>query len=361
MVASSARNRSKKVAALIAALLLGATASVVAADDPAARVVQVVGPQRGDQDTQLQEILTSFLSIEVERAGLSPVRPEDGQAAVTGAPAALSALAARQQARYVLVASYLRRGQQVFLDLRWFDSSSATVVANEQRVAAIDLDLDTALGSAAKALLDASGARRSRVLPSPDTVGAASAQAAPPASAQIPAAIAQAPAGRQESFTRFISSLSLSGVLVTGFASDYFKYGLMPSFFVGYRVALGAGVLAAGAGAGYGLFLTQGDLADIEIEAIPVSAGVRYELGGGGSLIVYLRAEAGPAMLRVRPSGGSAVSKIVPFGVAGIGIGVPLTGSIGFTFETSYSVYVESQNPIQGFTPAVGSYVRWGR
>ncbi len=360
MFPSSGENRWKNVAALVAALLLGAAASVVAADDPASRVVQVVGPQRGDQDSQLQEILTSFLSIEVERAGLSPVRSEGGQAAVTGTPAALSALAARQQARYVLVASYLRRGQQVFLDLRWFDSSSATVVANEQRVVAIDLDLDNALGSAAKALLDASGARRSRVLPSPAAVAAAPVQAAPPGTAQFPPAIGPAPR-RQEPFTRFMSSLSFCGVLVTGYASDYFKYGLMPSFFVGYRMALGAGVVSAGAGVGYGRFFTQGDFADLEIEAIPIGAGVRYELTGEGSLIVYLRAEAGPAMLRVLPASGAALSKIVPFGVAGIGIGVPLTGSIGLTFETSYSVYVESENPIQGFTPAIGSYVRWGR
>jgi hypothetical protein len=358
MSPSYVTKRSKTAAALVATLLLAVATAAGAADDPAGRVLQVVGPQSGDQDPQLQEILTSFLSIEIERAGLFPVRPEGAHAPVTGTPAALVALAAGERARYVLIASYLRRGRQIFLDLRWFDGASATVVAQEQRVAAIDLDLDTALGSAAQALLDASGARRDRVTPPP--VAAAPAQASSPAATLMPPSIAQAPA-RQEPFARFVSALNVSGVLVTGYAADYFKYGLMPSFFVGYRVPVGGSVLSAGAGAGYARFLTQGDLADVEIEAIPIAAGARYEVGSEGSLVVYLRAEAGPAVLRVLPASEGALAKVVPFGLAGIGLAIPLNRFIGLTFETCYSVYLESENPIQGFTPAVGSYVRWGR
>ena len=135
--------------------------------------------------------------------------------------------------------------------------------------------------------------------------------------------------------------------------------GAMPSASAAYRIRLPAGTVAVGVATGYGRFLTQGELEDVNIEVIPIGADARYEIGDVGSLLIYFRAAAGPALLRFQPAEGGWLTKLVPFALVGIGVGIPLAGPFGLTFETSYSIYLEKDNPIMGFTPAVGTYVRW--
>ncbi len=335
---------------LLAALLC-LLAAFAAAADAAPRVLQIVQPQAGERDLELQEILTRFLRIELERAGLLPI-PSDQDKPIAGARR-LAALAAEQKARFVLIATYLRSGQDVELELQWLDPDSSRVAATEQRTAPINLELDGVVASAARVLLDRTGARRERVevVEKPQTVERP---------VPLPPAISAAGVAPPEPFRPFESTIAFSAVLTTGFASDYFKYGFMPSAFAGYRVRVPRAALALGLSAGYNSFVTEDAVEETGIETVPIGAEARYEYGGSGPLLVYLRAAAGPALLRFQPVGGDWLVKLVPFGIAGIGVGIPLTDLFGITVEASYSVYLEKAQPIMGFTPSIGTYVRWG-
>lgn len=342
--------------AALACLLV--TAASVAAADSAPRVLQIVQPRTGERDSELQEILARFLGIELERAGLLPVTVDERKP-VAGADR-YAALAREQNARFVLIATYVRRGQQVDLDLQWFDPDSARVAATEQRSAPINLELDGVVAAAAQDLLERTGARRQRTAAIEPPAGI---QQAGPAEqpAALPPAIGPAGATPPERFRPFESAVAVSAVLTTGHASDYFKYGFMPSAFAGYRLRMARAALALGVSAGYSLFLTEDAIEKTSIETVPIGAEARYEYGGRGPLLVYLRAAAGPALLRFQPIGGDWLAKLVPFAVAGIGVGVPLTDLFGITVEASYSVTMEEGGAIMGFTPAIGTYVRWGR
>ena len=262
--------RAKQAIILIACL----AAAVVSAEstDASPRVLQVVQPQSGDRDPELQEILTRFLRIELVRAGLSPLAPEAGKP-VQGA-ASYGRLVREHRAPFALIATYVRQGQQVDLQLEWFDASTASVSATENtdRSDRPRARRCRGLGSATASRPHRRQARSGRCARPPRSPTAALRCRRCWRAPSVPG-----------SFYRFETSIALSAVLVNGYASDYFKYGFMPSAYAGYRFRVAGGALALGVSTGYSLFTIEDDLDEVGVQAAPIGIETRYEIGGGAA------------------------------------------------------------------------------
>ena len=328
----------------LAALLLLSALRAYSADQAPA-VLQVLAPAGGTADRELEEVIGEFLAIEVERAGLRALRPRAAGRDLFTAAAALDAT-------YVLSGVYTRTGQTVEIVLQWHDVAERRLIAETRGRGRLDLQLDAVLVLAVGELLDAAGARQPR-RDDPDPASSVTA-AAGVAGPVMPGG----PAPEETPVKHWMTAVSAAPFLVSGDASDYLKLGVMPGLFAGRRVRAGEGVLAFGLHAGYGWFLTEGELESARIQVLPAGAEVRYEAAGASPFAFYLRAAAGPAVLSL-DSGDGWRRKTTIFVSAGIGVVFALTPTYGFSLDTSYTLVSEAAFPLGGFTPALSTYMRF--
>jgi hypothetical protein len=158
---------------------------------------------------------------------------------------------------------------------------------------------------------------------------------------------------------RFEVSAGLSPFIATGDVSEYFKLGLMPVLYGGYRIPLQNGIITIGLMAGINIFQAEGLIASSENLLIPVGPDIRYTFSPGGTVDLYARLAGGPALFIVNVEGTDQFTKILPFAAVGIGFSLPIGETFGFAVDASYAVYFDTAGLLMGFTPAGYLFVRF--
>ena len=352
-------------------------------------VLVVTAPDSPDEGPLFQKVIEEAVLLELERQGLRGWPPEASDrrllaesGGAAGAAPRLFEAAEERGIELVLAGTYGIAGGRIRIEFHWLDVQNRTRAEAVSREFPVDLALDALIREVVAGIVAEhqerilSLRRQVPVTPTEDaaegTDGADGERAGSDADAE-----AQADAGTGETagivppsrgaeevraaVQPLEVSVGVSPFIATGEVSDYFKLGLMPSFYGCYRFGLPGGVLGVGLFAGFNSFRAVGLLAESQSFLLPVGADLRYWFGFGRGMAVtlFVRLTAGPALFSVNVEGTGILRKIVIFTMGGIGFNVPFTEGLGLNVETSYGVFFDRPDPIMGFVPAVGVYARF--
>ncbi len=361
---------------LLACLILMTIPNILSVADesvsPHALVLVIVRPSGMVENALFREVIADSIKFELERAGLqvilsseptevSPVKGVD-EAGDIDVNSMLN-LARSVEADFVITGEYSSKDNDIQIDFNWYDVSESRLSVSVSKSSRLGLTLDMIIAEAIDDILIQAKDRLANFSTRPkEKTFEGSVQQE---SEQLPEnqAAAKQTIDKQidadaRIIKRFEFSIGFSPFLVNAGASEYFKIGFMPSFYVSYRINMPIGWLGLGIYAGINSFLAEGVLASSECLLIPLGVDLRYATGEGTSIGLFVRISGGPAILTINPNETGRLSKVIPYVLGGIGLNIPFTRSFGIAVDTSYTIFFEKQHPIMGFTPSVYLYMR---
>jgi hypothetical protein len=311
-------------------------------------------------DAQIEKIIEESVVLELQRnnlpVALTQRSDELSQTNTQEFPIKIDSflydIAASAEADFVVVCIYSRLADRIRIDFRWHAVQSKTLETELWREARIDLALDTTIR---KAIVEIVDRNREKIQNLVRTVVVEEA-----AETDAPLLPAREQVRLEEAEEKRIEiSVGISPFITTGDASEYFKSGLMPILSGSYRIPFAAGTIGIGLVAGYNIFEAAGTGSASQNSLLPVGLDVKYWIGGGIPVGLFIRLAGGPAVFMVDVETLGSFTKLLFFATAGIGFGIPFSQSFGINLEASYMIFFDSPIAITGFTPLAYLYVRF--
>ncbi|MBA7654183.1 hypothetical protein ES703_62059 [subsurface metagenome] len=272
-------------------------------------------------------------------------------------------LARGVEADFVITGEYSSKDNDIQIDFNWYDVSESRLSASVSKSSRLGLTLDMIIAEAIDDILVQAEDRLASFSTRLEVEGFEG--FVEQESVQLPenhSAAKQIIDKRKDTDARIIKhfefSIGFSPFLVNAGASEYFKIGFMPSFYVSYRISMSIGQLGLGIYAGINRFLAEGVIASAECLLIPIGVDLRYGTYDGLPIGLFVRISGGPAILTINPNETGRLSKVIPYVLGGIGLNIPFTKTFGIAVDTSYAVFFEKQYPIMGFIPSLYLYMR---
>ena len=366
------------------------------ADQPAGAkkiVMTVTSTMDAERSDTLEKVLNESIHVALEVAGFRWTTPEGALPSAElltadEGPAGWADLydyGAAESIDFILAAFYQLEGSNVSIDFQLHDVGERKEMVAGEAKGRLDLTFDRVVAEAIEEMVVRSGVTPARpytagengkepdVAASADGKNGASASppdASPKESETAPAISTPAvgvgepgivPAQEPQEKTtiqRLELSAGFAPFLTVGGASEYFRFGLLTSLYVNYRIPVGSGYLAVGIYAGANYFQATGIVATSDSLLIPAGVDFRLAPIGGTRLSLFLRLSGGPAVLILNPNKTGALSKVVPYALGGIGINLALGRWFGFTLDSSFSIFYVQSLPIMGYTPSVYLFIR---
>jgi hypothetical protein len=324
-------------------------------------VLEITQASTHEANLLFQKVIEDAVTLELERTGLRVIsfrRLAAGEKLASEVKTDLSDLARKAAADFVLMSSYAIEGNTIRIDFTWYDTAEDLVTATASKISRMDLTLDRVIKEAVTEILESQKERISTLVKEVEKKESEEAEQSREEQA-LKDRITPREEGAEPLLKRFEVSVGLSPFIATGDVSAYFKFGLMPILYGGYRIPLPSGFITVGLFAGISIFQAEGFIASSENLLIPVGPDLRYTLGRGGPIELYASLAAGPAVFMVTVEGTDRYVKIIPFATAGIGFSLPFNETFGFTVDASYAVFFDKESLLMGFTPAGCLYMRF--
>jgi hypothetical protein len=326
----------KTLSGLLLAVALAFSPHVLTAQsDSVARRISVAAVPNGDEAAEdprserIGEILRRSMVLEVQRSGRETV-PFD-----------------ESDTDYALVSSYVVIDDQLQFDLRLHSAASQEPLAETSRSTQVGLDLDSVVSGAVRQVVAEAGFPE-RVEPLPAAPGAPSPTPVPipPGPQAPPQAVVPVTPGMEV-------MASVAPMFVTGSATDFFKYGLMPLLYAGYRFPFMNGAGSVGFQTGYSFVFPDEEVLDASVRVVPLGVEVSYSTVGPTGIRFTGHASGGPAVLSVTRDETGTLSKVLFYVRIGVGGSLEVTPALSVGIDASYSLFFEEQFPLMGFSPAL--------
>jgi hypothetical protein len=338
---------------LFASLLLLTVLTVlpVAAEEGASGVVGSIQPGTG-ADVTLKGVVSTALAVQLARrqARLEIVELPDLPQS-SRAPEGLSR-AAGEKAQYLLLGEYTTSPKSFTLEIDLYDVGTKRKVRTITATGPIDLSMDSVVADALDRTLTGIEFKQASMIrttpPDPDH----------PTGTTV---ITPSAAPRGTPAVGFLAlSSGVAPFILMGGASVYASVGLLATFSADIRLPLGPGVFGVGLLSGLCALDATGVAATAQVLIVPVGADVRYSMNEGGFPGIVLHASGGPAVMNVSADYAGSLTKVVPYVLAGMSLGLPFSSFIGLSIEADWAAFFESAAlPIMAFAPEVSMYVRF--
>ncbi len=319
-------------------------------------VLQVISGSAGDP--RIQSIVSRTTSIELERAGLTPVIPRNDLTANPSEDIAVSA-ARRAEAQYLLFIHSGISGDSLYLEMSLTRVRDRKRIGADNRTLPIDINLDNTLAFAIRSFLEDKSIVaevRAAQEANPGKGGPVPAEAPP-----VPVPKISGP-GRVESLPRSTEEKSSAGfsfdagvapLLLVGTASDYFRYGLAFGLSFGYSFPVFGLAAAVGVDAGAIRIFPIPELPQGTVYAF--SAGPSLQLGTPARAKVSLMLRVTPAasVLTVQLPNGPLLAKTIPSIESDLAARLRVAPAWVVGMRLGFIAIFEPRYPIMGFMPAV--------
>ena len=303
-----------------------------------------------EADARLEEVLYLAAGVELTRAGLTSRRTEVSVTDSSGAidRGLVAREARRTDADFVLLMVYETRPSEVRIELLLDHSVFDGPLATKSMTSPLDLDLDSRVAAAVRALISEAGVERLRTERTA-IEGFDLSRRAPPV--DPPAAEPVVVPGLPEISGPELA-VTTAGMLVVGAGTSLFRYGVAASLSGGYVPA----------GRAAGVFMGARSTAIRFLANANVGGGTLYVVTGGPDLHVG-SVYRSPARLALRLSGGIAavivareeetLAKSVPFAEVGVFARLPIGRVVAVGMEINYLTVFEPGFPLMCITPAL--------
>ncbi|MFO7780791.1 MAG: hypothetical protein R6W94_04130 [Spirochaetia bacterium] len=277
-------------------------------------------------DPELARIISRGARVELERAGLEVVSGEE--------------------AEFHFVGRYTVEDGVTTLDVSIRRNVDGEVMARKRDRAEVGLEFDSRVAALVRELTVDAGIARTRNEVQQDVAGQPpSPSTEPPAEVEVPAT-ARAPRGLQ-------LGAGFSPVLITGGATEYFKYGVMPWISARYQFPIRSASAAAGFYAGGASVLPDVEDTDGTVWLLPFGPEVRVGPAADSAVRVSARLAGGPAAVSIETRQSGRLTKLVPFVLGGMLLTTRLGEHFALGLDASYWVVFEEAYPLMAFLPGV--------
>jgi len=340
-----------------------------AADLPAATAYEITIPEGEADRPYYRELISGFVRVELEEAGLRTLTAQASATALTAARAVtadqappgveeLLELAGAAGADLLVISRFSTREEQIRIDFAWYDVAARVPVAATSRSQAMDLSFDRIIQEGVAALLLASGPWLARLPVRPPQAPLAS--GSPPPAAVEPLRLPEpVSSGLRPKPGRWELGAGTGPFLAVGRASDYFKLGFLPSLSWSFRLGRPESPWRIGVFGAACWFRAAGAGSRSTAVLAPLGPELRFASAGDRPLGTFLRLSGGPALFSLSPENQASKTKLIPFLLGGMGLLLPIGSRLALALEPSYLVFFEPQAPIMGFMPSGSIYVRW--
>ena len=343
------------IAVTVLCAVPGASLLAQPADGPAATAFEITIPQNAPDPLYYSELISGFVRVELEEAGLRTLSAR--QAATAGrAPPALEELlqsAAAAGADLLALSLFSISEEQIRIDFAWYDVAARTPIAATSCSQAMDLSFDRIIQEGVASLLLAARPWLAR-LPSRPQLASAS-----PVTPGEPVPAGTALRGIRQAPGRWELGVGTGPFLTVGRASDYFKLGILPFLSGSYRLGRPESPWKVGLFGAACWFRASGAGDQGSAVLAPLGPELRFTSGGERPPAVFLRLSGGPAVFNLKPENQASKTKLVPYLLGGMGIQLPLGTRAALALEPAFLVFFEPQAPIMGFAPSGSIYVHW--
>jgi hypothetical protein len=145
---------------------------------------------------------------------------------------------------------------------------------------------------------------------------------------------------------------SLAPLFVTGEATDFFKYGVLPLISAGYRFPFAGGAAVAAFQTGYTLVIPDDEVLDATVRLVPLGAEISYSTLSDAGIRFTGHLSGGPAILMVTQEGAERLAKTIFFVRTGVGGSIEVNRFVSLGIDASYTLFFEEELPLMGFAPA---------
>jgi hypothetical protein len=356
---------------------LSALAPALAEDrQPSSGVLGLIQAAPG-AEAALHDVVSSVLAVQFERRGVhfAPVQSDE--------PSSGLQQAAEQNTQYFILARYTTSSADFGLSVELYDVASRKSLATAKASGQIGLSLDSVVAQALNKALAGVVFRPPPAPPQASTQAAAAGQSEPAhaaataaaqtepattvaaqtAAAQTPQPAAPHTAASQPAVPRarrlFAFSAGAAPFLPLGGPGGYAQLGVLASLSADYRFRLGPGELGVGLLTGLCAASVAGFAADGSLLMVPIGADVTYSMNEGGFPGILVRVSGGPAIMSLTTAYDGALSKAVPYVLAGMDLSFPFTPLLALSVELAWTAFFESASlTIMGFVPEITLYVR---
>jgi hypothetical protein len=304
--------------------------------DPVARTIAVAAvpdhseSEHDSRSERIGRILERSIILELERSGREALPAEN------------------EKAPYVLVSTYAVGQNELEFVLSLRHSESAGTLAQTTRRTQVGLHLDTVVSEAVKQVVSDAGfpARVEPLLAPAPSPPATTTSVPSPEPATPTRTVPEVTAGLE-------ATASVAPMFVTGSGTDFFKYGLVPLLYAGYRFPFLNGAGSAGLQTGYSLVFPDEDVLEASVRVVPVGIEVSYSTVSPTGIRFTGHASGGPAVISVTREDIGTLSKLLFYVRTGVGGSIEVSRRISVGIDASYTLFFEEQFPLMGFSPAL--------
>lgn len=349
-----------------------------------AEVLEITRPVTPSEASFFRKVISDATSLELGRSGLlvkSAAASEDASIAEildAGAEPSRERIIGlvnemTEKPDFVLLTTYSVAGESIRMDLSWYDVAEKRWTAGTTKTSQIGLDLDLDVIEAVGEIIAEVEDRLAEFPKRPIDVGVESEDDGGPEARQT-AGIDSPGGGTADSersavdagddhaemaIKHFELSIGFAPFLTIGNASDYFKTGIFPTLYGGYRFATPLGLLCLGLQIGVNLFNAEGTATTSDNILVPLGADIRLVVGDDSFIAVFFRIFGGAALFRADYPGLNLYRKIVPYAGASLGILKKLSSAFGIGVDLGYTAFFDTALPISGFTPSANLFWRF--
>lgn len=318
-------------------------------------------------DSALENVLTRAIRVELMRAGLSELAYDTAE---RGRPTSESVeeAAASASVDYVLLLVYEESNEtgssgtnQLKIVLTVTETASGAVLHESEFTSPVDLDLDSRVASALRAMVAQTriGGERVSGAGDSDTTGPVVAGPTNGGDAQVGSSPATVQVGQPEPSrvveppTGIGTTVAGAAMIVIGRASDFFRYGYTASLVVDYRFSLASFGVTAGVQAAFSQLFPAAGIRPGQV--LLVSLGPNVSAGTVERRPVRLSGHisGGPAILMIEPDGSAFQAKLVPYVSAGIEATLGIGSSFFLGIEVNFMIAFEDVYPVMGLVPSI--------
>ena len=320
----------------------------------------------GDTKSVFHDFITDSVLIELERLGFT-VTSGGGQEEVNdlswedreNIEILMYSLAEEEDAYYSLIILYARADGVMQFQFRLYDVQGRELVDETDIEGSVDLSMDTYIAEGVRDLIDRADVKpqeRAALITEEETDQE---DVADEESEQPPGLPdSEPPAEEREDRSLFTFSIGFAPFLTTGDASKYFTVGIQPQFHLGFRLKGKAGFISLGLFGLLNSFSAKGEVVATDNFIIAAGPDIRFTLEAGDMLGLFFQAAGGPSIFAVNSEQTGALTKIIPFALAGIGVSVDFSKTFGLALIANYEIFFEGTLFIMGFSPSLNAHIR---
>ncbi len=336
------------------------------------RVLLTVEEEETGLKGRYADLISKSLKIELERQGFTAVPAGEEQATsragtgessqtIRSLPEKLKTEADSLNISHAAVCRYtVDETRNISLDYRLYDVTRNSLLSRVRERTEIDLTMDTVIVRSAERLIREAGivaAERPKPLPAEDP-GAETASAGETATVQLPPEPVES-LPPQNGRNRFNLSVGFSPLLATGPSTQYFTLGIEPHINFGYRFRKPGNSFYLGFHTGLNRFIARGVLLQTENFVVPFGIDLRFLIDLGRVFNLYIGATGGPALFMIDSPVHGLLIKLIPFGMAGVGMDIQFSDHFGTAVKLNYVLYMEGSILLMGLSPAVNFFMRF--